>query len=332
MILHPAIISLLLSSLLVSAMAVYSAFHGFRILRGWDIRSGSELQLQLERTTYLVSTIVTAVFAFQLLALFLFLYTADNLCTLFTGAMCAAGTLAVNTYGYPVLILKILNFFLAGIWLILNHVDNKAFDYPLIRKKYFLLLLISPIIVIETVFQMKYFLGLTPHVITSCCGSLFSESANSVISDMAAFPVLPMEIAFFVTIAATLCAGALFYVRGIGGYVFGVLNMALFFVSAASILSFISIFIYELPTHHCPFCILQQEYGYIGYGIYGALFGGTLSGMGVGILMPYRNVPSLAEALPESQKKLARISLILTALLTMLVLYRILASNLTPAW
>jgi len=41
-----------------------------------------------------------------------------------------------------------------------------------------------------------------------------------------------------------------------------------------AILSFISVYFYELPTHHCPFCILQKEYGYVGYPLYLTLFGG----------------------------------------------------------
>ena len=40
--------------------------------------------------------------------------------------MCAAGTLYVNDYGYPALILKVANFLLAGFWLILNYTDNGA--------------------------------------------------------------------------------------------------------------------------------------------------------------------------------------------------------------
>ena len=62
-----------------------------------------------------------------------------------------------------------------------------------------------------------------------------------------------------------------------------------------AILSFISPYFYELPTHHCPFCILQSEYGYIGYLLYGALFGSAVTGMGVGVLMPFRNIASLSE-------------------------------------
>jgi uncharacterized integral membrane protein len=99
--------------------------------------------LILERRTYIISTILAYLFGFQLLSLFLYIFTADHLHTLFVGAMCAAGTLYVNAYGYPALIMKVINFLLAGLWLILNYADNRAYDYPLIRKKYFFLLIIA---------------------------------------------------------------------------------------------------------------------------------------------------------------------------------------------
>ena len=140
MILHPAVLALLTMSLLVSIMVLMAGYSGVLILRSWDIRSGSELQLGLERRTYLISSILGYIFVFQILSLFLYIHTADNLHVLFVGAMCAAGTLNVNTYGYPVFILKILNFLLAGTWLILNYSDARGYDYPLIKPKYTLLL------------------------------------------------------------------------------------------------------------------------------------------------------------------------------------------------
>ncbi len=99
-------------------------------------------------------------------------------------------------------------------------------------------------------------------------------------------------------------------------------------VSFASILSFISIYFYELPTHHCPFCILQKEYIYIGYPLYMTLFGGVISGMGVGILMPFRNKKSLSEILPSIQRRLAIVSLVLFILFTAIVTYRLVFSGL----
>ena len=327
MILHPTIIALMMSSLLMTLLALYASSYGIRIIRHWDITSGSSLQLELERRTYFISTVLAAVFCFQLISLFLFIYTADSLCNLFSGAMCAVGTLNVNQFGYPVLSLKVLNFILAGIWLIVNYTDNRGYDYPLIRKKYALLLLLAPLIAAEAVLQTLYFFNLHPDIITSCCGSLFSKGQNTV-SDIAAFPVPFMKILFSLTMTATLGMGAVFYKRGIGGYVLAVLSGSEFFIALAALLSFISLYVYELPTHHCPFCLLQKEYGYVGYLLYGTLLGGAVSGMGVGVLMPFRQVSSLAAVIPAQQKNLARFSFLAYALFTMMTIYLIVRSHL----
>lgn len=174
MVFHPTVIALYLSSILISFMIAYSAYFGVQVLKRWDIHSGSEGQLLLERKTYLISTLLTYLFGFQLISFFLYIFTVDRLHTLFVGAMCAAGTLRVNDYGYPALILKIINFVLAGLWLILNYTDNRGYDYPLIKKKYLFLLILTPWVLAETVFLVSYFLQLKPNIITSCCGTLFS--------------------------------------------------------------------------------------------------------------------------------------------------------------
>jgi hypothetical protein len=327
MIFHPAIIALYTASVLIGFMILYSAWYGILIQRKWNISSGSDLQLILERRTYLISTILTYVFAFELISFFLYIYTADHLHTLFVGAMCAAGTLKVNGYGYPALILKMVNFMMAGLWLIMNYADNRAYDYPLVKKKYLLLLIITPLILAEVFLQTRYFLLLHPNIITSCCGSLFSPGSASLAGDIVTLPPVPMELVFYLTMAANVAAGCYFYVKSRGGYLFGGLSGAHFIIAITAILSFISPYFYELPTHHCPFCILQREYGYVGYLLYGALFGGAVTGMGVGMLMPFRNIKSLEATLPAFQKKLALVSVILALIFMAVVTYRILFSD-----
>ena len=328
MIFHPSILALYVASILISFMVLYSVSYGLQILRKWDIQSGSEGQLILERKTYLISTLLTYAFGFELLSLFLFIFTVDRLHTFFVGAMCAAGTLYVNGFGYPALILKMINFLLAGLWLILNYADNRGYDYPLIRTKYLLLLNLGPLILIETALQANYFLRLKPNIITSCCGSLFSVGEQGLTSGMVALPIIPMKIAFYLVMALTIGSGLYFYRKDKGAYLFCASSAMTFVVSVASIISFISLYFYELPTHHCPFCILQKEYGYIGYPLYAALFGGTISGMGVGVLMPFRNRKSLSEVLPSVQRRLAVASLILFILFTAIVTYEMVFSGL----
>jgi hypothetical protein len=327
-ILNPAVLALVLIALLVSGMGIYAGYFGMRILRKWDPLSGSEGQLELERRTYLVSTIMSYILSFEFMSLFLFIYTADDLHPLFTGAMCAAGTLAVNSFGYPALLLKILNFLFAGVWLIVNHVDNKGYDYPLIRIKYELLNLTVPLLVLESVLLIAYFAGVKPDIITSCCGSLFGHESNSFSGDLASLPHRPMQIAFFSGMAISAVSGLLFYFRGRVGYLFSIAATVTFLLAGASVVSFICLYFYELPSHHCPFCLLQKEYHHVGYLLYATLFGGAVAGIGTGVLMPFRATGSLAGIVPVIQRSLVLATLVCYLLFTMIVVWKMMFSAL----
>jgi hypothetical protein len=328
-ILHPTVIANLLAAYTASFMVAYAAYYGVQVLKHWDIQSGSELQLILERKTYLISTLLSYVFGLQLLSLFLYIFTADSLTPLFVGAMCAAGTLNVDAFGYPTLIFKIVNFILAGLWLVLNYADNQGYDYPLIKKKYLLLTVIAPFIIIETLLESGYFLMMKADVIVSCCGSLFSgENAGGLGSDIASLPAIPMMWTFYIAMFITLANGLYFYLKNRAGWLYALNSFAMFIIALVSIVSFISLYIYELPTHHCPFCIVMEDYHYLGYVLYLLLFGGVVAGVGIAALMPYRQIESLKLILPDFIKKLALISMVLYAAFTVLVTYHIVFSNL----
>jgi len=327
MVLHPAIIALLTSSIFITGLVLYSARIGVTILARWDLTSGSELQLELERKTYLISTVLANAFVFQLVSLFLYIFTADRLHSHFVGAMCAAGTLYLNGFGYPALMLKIVTFLLAGLWLILDYTDTRAYDYPLVRTKYLLLLVLTPFIVAELIVQGSYLLSLEPNVITSCCGSLFSSDARGVSADIAGLPIAPTRIAFYVSIGLTCLSGLYFFFRSRGAYLVAVLSGLTAVLSLASMVSFISLYFYELPTHHCPFDILQGAYGYVGYPLYFTLGGGALAGMGVGLLAPFRKIESLQAVVPGIQRTLSLVATVLFFLFSLVVTYQIATSD-----
>jgi len=328
---HPGVIALLVGSILTVSMLCYAAWYGLRIIKSWDIKSGSELQLDLERRTYLIALVMSYVLGFQLLSLFLFIYTADAISPLFVGAMCAAGSLKVNSFGYPTVILKIVNFFLAGVWLIINFTDNKAHDYPLIKAKYVLLVMIAPFLLAEAIVQNIYLLELKPNIITSCCGILFSTGSENVMGELIALPRKLSQIVFGASIALTLALGLYFYTTEKGAYLFSVTSVVAFVFSIIALISFISIYFYELPTHHCPFCILQKEYGYVGYALYSTLLLGALFGLGVGALAPFRKIKSLSDSLPLIQKRLCFMSMLLYFGFSLIATLGILLSNLSLA-
>ena len=328
MILHPGILALMLSSLLVSIVMLYACYWAAVILCRWELASGSELQLALERRTYLISTIIGYAFSVQILSLFLFVYVADGLAPLLVGAMCAAGTLSANAFGYPVLLLKMANCTLAGLWMVLNRADNRGYDYPLIRRKYLLLLFASPLILAEGMLQALFFLTLRPDIITSCCGALFSGGSNALTSDIAAVPGIPMMAGFYPIQLATIVAALTVFRTGRGVYVLTVLSAVAVLVSIISIISFISPYFYELPSHRCPFCLLQREYGHIGFILYPLVFLAGIAGIGPGLLHPFKGRESLAGVVPRMQRSQAGVAALLLSLWLVLVTVEILTSNL----
>jgi hypothetical protein len=243
--------------------------------------------------------------------------------------MCAAGSLKVNGFGYPTLIIKMVICLLAGLWLIVNATDNRADDYPLIRIKYWFLLLLTPVVLAETTMQAGYLLSLKPNIITSCCAILFSTDANSVVSDLLSLPNSLALTAFFASASITVALGLSVYLQSKGARLFAIASLIHCISSIVALISFISIYIYELPTHHCPFCILHQEYGYIGYPLYTALLVSAIFGMGTGVIDPFRTITSLHSVIPPLQKRLALISTLSTLAFVLMTGTSILFSNLS---
>lgn len=328
MILQTPILALLLAAALSSAVALWTAWFGLRVLRGWDIASGSRAQLRLERRTGLASTLFGFVMLIQIAALLLFVFNADQMATLFVGAMCAVGTLNVNAYGFPALYLKIAVFFAASLWLILDRVDRQGRDYPLTRLKFSGALLIAPLVLTGAGTELAYFLGLKTDVITSCCSKMFTPANDGIAAEMTG--TAPATALWFlglagVAVAATgtvsLAAARLQWLFALAGGVF-------FAAALTAIVSVISLYVYDHPNHHCPFCLLQREYGYVGYALYVPLFAGTALAMGAGLLSFFAGTGSLATVLPGALRRLVWASLVCLGLFGAVVLSVIATSRL----
>lgn len=311
MLFQPAIIALVLASALSALMLVACLPFAVAVLRRWDMASGAESQVLLEKRTYLVATLVKIVLAAEAAALVLFVFNADRMASLFTGAMCAVGTLKVDPYGFPALYLKLAVFFLAGFWLVLNHVDNRGWDYPLIRVKYATLIVLAPLLLAAGAVQLAYFLGLRADVITSCCSTLFSGGGVTVTSNSVA--ALPHGWALGLlagSVALVLASGGAYLRWGRGGLVHAVMSLAVLGIGLAAIISTISVYVYELPHHHCPFCILKREYHHLGYALYIPLFLGTTLGVGTGIAATSRIHASLERVGAAIARRLALASML----------------------
>jgi hypothetical protein len=330
MIFQPAIIALLLAAGLSLLMLLAAAPFAVQVIRHWDITSGSERQLRLERLTYLFSTLVAFVCIIQLLAALLFVFNADKMSVMFVGAMCAVGALNVNPYGFPSLYAQLSLFFLAAMWLAVNHVDNQARDYPLVKLKYRLLLAYAPLLAIGFALQLQYFLGLKADVITSCCGSLFSSDVPTLASEVSALEAKPALLTFYGTLATAIGLAAWHWQQPgkLNGYATGASALAAFVASIGGILAFVSLYIYEHPHHHCPFCILKPEYDYQGYALYLPLFAATAAGLAVGVLRLFAAHPSLVQIVPATSRRLAGVAALCYGIFALIATWMIWHSNL----
>lgn len=328
MILNPGNITLIVGSLLSAFYSVYASVKGLIITRRWDFESGSEQQSILEKKNHRISVFLTIIFGLSGLTLLLFLHTVDDIHSFFIGSMCAASSLNINKYGYPALITKLVIVFLTGQWLILNFIDTKSSDYPLIRIKYKMLIFISLLFVCEAYLLFQYFFNMESDLITACCGVQFSKKAGGIIGQMVSLPHVPSKILFYLSAIITVRSGINFYVTGRSVNVFSMLSVWLFLVSLVAIVSFVSVYISELPTQHCPFCLLKGEYYYIGYPLYISLFVGGIAGTGTGILERVKGrTASLNILIPDTQKKLCLMSLVGFVIFTLLATYPILFSD-----
>ncbi|GAA4830256.1 hypothetical protein [Algivirga pacifica] len=252
------------STLLIGLGAVY---YGVRIIAGWDEVAVSEKQLQLERQTYLVSSVVRFALLFQLFSLILFMVTVNiHIPPLIKGAMCAQGVLSVNEYGYPLLYLKVLAVFLYVLFLSMNYLDDREPTYPLTPLKYWLIPPIAIILLVELLLMYLFFAGITPDIITTCCSVAFSDWGDDTtvwtLSEEWIDYLLWVFGGLYITIlllnARKGIAPYWTLLIGVGYVVIAILLLKLHFVK----------YIYGLPSHLCLYDIFLSQYHYVGFGLF----------------------------------------------------------------
>jgi len=307
------VLSQILGLVVVVLLGLYAALQGVRILLRWQPGSASEEQLELEKRSYLVSTLVQYALAFQVLSLLLFVVTADYLASFISGAMCAFGSLNSNDYGFRALWVKVAAIFAYSSWLMVNHIDSRAEDYPLVRPKYALLLLLLPLLLADIYLEVRFYTSIKADVITSCCGSALRSLENPYGFVAMSFPGEVAMALFFLTFTAALAALFLHLRTSRYALFSGFAALSAFLSSLLAMFTFLSpyfnVVLFGLPTQHrCPFEVLRQPL--VGYPLYALLFAGGVSGLLVALAEFLKKKPSLRESAAQLQRSLARLSLL----------------------
>lgn len=337
MLLNTWSLALSLGSLLVVFLLAVAAVSAVRVLRFWNPASDDARQIGLESEIWLSSTLVAYALGIQIISLVLLVLAADEFAGVITGAMCATGTLLANDFGIPALLLKMTGVFFYGFWLVLHRLDTRAEFYPLVRVKCWYLLGIIPLVGADIVLQTLYLLNLQPDIIVSCCAVVFSAGSDGsqLLAEMAGNRLVPY---FYGTMILLALLGGIVSRRRrrvgleaepdradrllLAGYG---LAWAFFLpLALLTIITVISSYIYAMPFHNCPFCILKPEYAYVGFAIYGTLLPAAffaISAPVVGLLRPRFRLNGAAaspaageEVVTAYQHSALRISLFLLVL------------------
>jgi hypothetical protein len=309
-------------------LIIGAARTGCRVLRSWDPASDTPLQISLESETWLAATLVQYGLGLQILTLVIFVMAADQFSQVIAGAMCATGSLLANPYGLPALYLKLAGVFLYGFWLLLHQLDIRVETYPLVRAKFLYLLALVPLLLADVTLQTLYLAGIEPDIITSCCSVVFAAAGPGSSNLMGNLPhgvMLGMYYGgIFVLGAVGLVLGRRRggeRVRAILTCIFALGWVCFFFLALAVITGIISSYIYAMPYHRCPFCIIKPEYHYIGLGIYGTLIGATFFGVTGGVVALIGRQPELTGPADRYRRLALRLSLAGLALFTALTSY-----------
>ncbi len=309
MLLNSWSIGLLITSLASLFVIFASLYIAIRLLRFWAPGKDSPMQIRLESEIWLSSALIEYAVFFQLFSLILLVLAADSFAHLLPGAMCATGSFLANEYGMPALCFKLVTVFLLAFWLLIHRLDVCSPYYPLVRFKYIYLLIISPWIFADTIVQTLYLSALKPDIITSCCGVIFNKPTASLLG-LSSSMASGLSVVFFFCFCGLLALLTLLSRRR---RVYAFLLAAGFLLAYPAglwiITSFVSPYVYAMPHHRCPFCLLHSEYFFIGYPLFFSLGLAVFGGMGIGIVECFRKWNGLAVDVDRFQKGLRLLTL-----------------------
>lgn len=267
------IIIYLFTQIVLFVLLFIAFYFSVFIIKKWNYEKTTSSQYKLEKTSYLVILIIFFTLVVKIFLLPYFTYSIDNLSHIIPGAMCAAGVIKANDYGEILLALKLIILFCIGIWLIINSLDLKEKTYPYTKKKFAFYIFIFSLIVIETTLDILYLSNISTKEPVMCCSVIFGSNAvGEKIPFNLTIPTLVglFYLTFLLTIFSNIQKQK---------FINFIINIFFLYISYYAVTYFFSTYIYQLPTHQCPFCMLQKEYYFIGYFIWTTMFLGTFFGV-----------------------------------------------------
>jgi len=266
MILNALSITMIFIGALSGLLAIWGGISSLILYRKWKRPAAPEEKSSLEDRSYLILLIMVIVLLVRLINWPLFYVTLQSFISDIEGAMCIFGVTQVKVdltrFSET---LKPITFFLIGGWLILHVLDRATKTSPLMRRKLFLLSIISLLVLIDSLGDIFLILGIAPESLVSCCTTI-TDILNRPTRTTPESIFGPQYAQFLQSIFLITHLALIGFVglilrskkprRAILGFLclFSIVNAVLF------LLSQIEVFaprMMHLPFHHCLYCLWQ---------------------------------------------------------------------------
>jgi hypothetical protein len=266
MILNALSITMIFLGVLSVLLTIWGGTSSLILYRKWKRPSRPEEKTSLEDRSYLVLLIMVIVLLIRLINWPLFYVTLQSFISDIEGAMCIFGVTRVKAGLTRFLeFLKPITFFLIGGWFILHILDRATKTSPLMRRKLFLLSIISLLVLIDSLGDIFLILGIAPESLVSCCTTITDILNRPTRTTPEAFfgpeYAHPLQVLFFITHLALMgFIGVTLKSKIFRRPILCLLSLFAILNAFIFLLSQIEVFaprMMHLPFHHCLYCLWQ---------------------------------------------------------------------------
>ena len=250
---------MLLLSLLAAALGLLVVEKAFRVSRRWD-RADEEERYELEKEFYVAYAVVCIVLAIRIFSVPLYFWVMQTLAPTIPGAMCLWGIFnALPELCWSTLTLKFGLPVLYFGWLILARINNSCKRNPLMKNLMSLYVLLSPLLMIDSLVDLTVFSRLNPMQVV-CCTSAIDVWQRPVPSLIAGISGQLVLLLIFLALCLVYASFS-FASQSSSAFEWPsrIASLALLPVSILATTEVLTPWILKLPLHHCPFCLLYRK-------------------------------------------------------------------------
>lgn len=279
MLLHPLLLTMLVTDIIGGLLALAVGLKAFRVVTHWNPAEFDRRQLALDIDAEALNLQGQWVLGLLFFSTVLFVVGVTNILPgVVPGAMCGTGVMqAMGDPGSRALLFRLLALAVLYVWLAVRRIDAARPDAPLTRTGARLLLVALPAYFPALYETFAAVLHVDVGQPVSCCAVVYDQFRSLQESRSAAGLPDSFWLAAFlagagaVLITSLLTAGAKSPTKGLRHVLPGVFSALWVPVAAVTLVHYFAAYHYGVLQHHCPWCLFLTEYRMVGYPLFGAL-------------------------------------------------------------